>query len=35
MAIWDQPTEARIAAAKERLIVERCQNLHRSLDEKP
>ena len=33
MAMWDKPLELRIAAAQARLFVERCQNLHRELDE--
>jgi hypothetical protein len=28
MEIWNQPLEARIAAAEERLLIERCSHLH-------
>jgi hypothetical protein len=29
MEIWDQPLETRIAAAQDRLFIERCRYLHR------
>jgi len=34
MEMWNQPIELRIAAAQERLFIERCQHLHPSADTK-
>jgi hypothetical protein len=35
MEVWDQPIEQRIAAAQQRVFVERCKNLHHGPDVKP
>ena len=35
MEAWDQPIDQRIAAAQQRLLVERCQNLRHSSNVKP
>jgi hypothetical protein len=35
MEVWDQPLEQRIAAAQQRLLVERCLRLHHGFAGKP
>jgi hypothetical protein len=35
MEMWNQSIEKRIAAAQERLFIERCQHLHPVADAKP